>query len=62
MERFLFLMIPPIWGGLVLGMGYLALWSRKRSLCQGHKTLATAINRESAENTEEAFYWDLRRE
>jgi hypothetical protein len=45
-----------------LGMGYLALWSRKRSLCQGHKTLATAINRESAENTEEAFYWDLRRE
>jgi len=56
MERILFLMIPPIWGGLVLGMGYLALWGQNRSLRHGYQTLTATLDRETAEKTEEAFY------
>ena len=49
MARVLFLMIPPLWGALVLGMGYWAHWNRKRELEQQGLEEVTVISPESAE-------------
>lgn len=49
MERVLFLMIPPLWGALVLGMGYWARWTRKRELEQQGLEEVTAASTEPVE-------------
>lgn len=53
MERYLILMIPPLWGALVLGLGYLAQGIRKKELRKGMGGLTTLTQRDV---TEEAFY------
>jgi uncharacterized protein YjiS (DUF1127 family) len=47
MERALFLMIPVLWGGLVLGLGYFAHWNRKREMRRELESLSVTTQKES---------------
>ncbi len=53
MTRILFLMAPVIWGGLVLGLGYLATLERKWALKQdGLEMNQVVVNSELNDRTQ----------
>ena len=57
MEKVLFLMIPVIWGALVLGLGAMAWATREWFLeREGKNTCRVVLKGEGTEKTEEAFY------
>lgn len=57
MEKVLFLMIPVLWGALVLGLGTMAWVTREWVLKREEKNTCRVVPKgEGTEKSEEAFY------